>query len=917
MPNAGGVGVRVLEVGRADESPHRPRGNNQRRRIGMMGKFAAAAIAVTLSAAVEPLHAQQLAGNEDAYTSDALDAVVVLGTARKDITALTSTAPVDVISSAELQNTGAVTINEALSKLHPSFNFPQGQNAVKGQGVRAASLRGVGPGYTLVLVNGKRRNLSAELAGTDPWPATQVVDINTIPLSAIERVEVLRDGAAAQYGSDAIAGVINIVLKTDSSGGNIDARGGAYSDGGGQTYQFLGTKGFKLGDDGFLNLNVDRLRNTNVDRSAGDWRQLFPNGDSRNQSYPKDYGQWGQASRNNWVALVNAELPVTDTLRAYGWLNYANKSTNDYVNPERVVASNTASPTATNGAQISPTAVLGVYPNGYQPSMTYSSKDYAAVGGVRYGTAEFGDLDVGVSYGRNETGRYTYTSINPSWGTSSPTSFYLGSWIDHTTSVTADYHRDLAIPFIKSSVISAGALFRQESWGTGDDGDYIGYSPGPLAGLPLWSLYSSPNTVYAGAVPAYAGKTAAQVAGNYAGIYNQYASQFSGINFASATGSIGATGSSTAGISPIDTGTISRHVSGGYLGIDASVTPQFDVGATGRFEDYSDFGSTSNYRVTARYEFVPAFAVRGTISSGFHAPSLAELGQQVTSYTGTFTNNGISNLSPGYTRLFRPSDPVAATFGAKPLEPEKSTTYSLGFVIRPDDTSSVTVDAYHLKIDNVITVTDPIQGPTVTKAFAAAGLAGYTQATYYLNAWNSRTDGIDIVAQKFFALPVGKLDVSLATSYDTTSVKNPNNTVDVGGATLTVLNNSRFRDAQTGVPKNKVILSGHYSVAAWAIDATATRFSSYRYNVGNVPNTVQPNGNVDQVFSPETYLDLGFGYAVQDNVHLSLLIDNVFDKYPERYVDGNRSSGLNQYSFIAPNGASGRFILLGANWSFR
>ncbi len=883
-----------------------------------MHQFSRVAVSAILgSAAAMSLHAEGASDTEANGTGDALDSIVVLGTARNDITALTSTAPVDVISATELQSTGAVTINEALSRLHPSFNFPQGQNAVKGQGVRAASLRGVGPGYTLILVNGKRRNLSAQLSGTDPWPATQVVDINTIPLSAIERVEVLRDGAAAQYGSDAIAGVINIVLKPNSSGGNLEARGGAYSDGGGQTYQFLGNGGFALGEKGFVNLNLDRLNNGNVDRSAADWRQLFPEGDLRNQTYPKAYGQWGQSERSDWLALINAELPLSNAVTAYGWVNYSNKSVHNYVNPERVVASNTSSTTATNPTQLSPTDELGFYPNGYQPSMTYKSTDYAAVGGLRYGTAEFGDLDVGVSYGRNETGRYTNTSVNPSWGPSSPTSFYLGSWIDHTTSVTADYHRDLAIPFIKSSVVSAGALFRDESWGTGDNGDYIGYSPGPLAGLPLWALYSAPGTLYAGTSPAYLGRTAAQAAGSFAGIYSQYASQFPGVNFASATGSIGATGSSTAGISPIDTGTISRRVSGGYLGLDASITPKFDVGVTGRFEHYSDFGNTTNYRVTARYELVPAFAVRGTVSSGFHAPSLAELGQQVTGYTGTFTNNGISTLTPGYTRQFRPADPVAAAFGAMPLQPEKSTTYSLGVVIRPDDTSSITIDGYHLKIDNVITVTDPIQGPTVTAAFAAAGLVGYTQATYYLNAWNSRTDGVDIVAQKFFVLPVGKLDLFLATSYNTTSVIDPHNTVSIGGTGITVLNNARFRDAETGAPKSKVILSGTYTWSAWSFDATGTRYSSYRYNVGNVPNTVQPNGNVDQVFSPETYLDVSLGYELREHLRLTVRADNVLNKYPERYVNGNRSSGINPYSFIAPNGASGRFIFAGARYTFQ
>jgi iron complex outermembrane recepter protein len=882
-----------------------------------MGNRILIALAAVIGTAASPLHAQHLASTDANLMpeSDGLDELVVLGTARQDVTPLTSTAPIDVISNAQLQQTGAVNLNEALSKLNPSFNFPQGQNAVKGQGVRAASLRGVGPGYTLVLVNGKRRNVSALLAGTDPWPATQAVNINSIPMSAVERVEVLRDGAAAQYGSDAIAGVINIVLKSNASGGDVDLSGGGYSDGGGETYHVLGNKGFEIGNGGFVNLNLDRLDAANVNRSAGDWRQLFPNGDPRNQTYNKDYGQWGQASQNDWTALINTEIPVAESLRAYGWLNYTHQSSHNYVNPERVVASNTSSTTATNPTQLSPTDELGIYPNGYQPSMTYVSKQWDAVGGVRYDSAELGNLDVGVSYGRDELGRYTFTSINPSWGSTSPTSFYLGSWVDDMTSVTADYKKDLAIPFVKSSVLSAGGLFRHESWGTGDFGDYIGYSPGPLAGLPLWSLYSTPTTLYSGTTAAYVGKTAAQVAGSYAGLYSQYASQFPGINFSSAAGSIGATGSSTAGISPIDAGTISRHVSGGYLGIDAAITSKLDVGVTGRYEDYSDFGGTGNYRFTARYEFVPQFAVRGTVSSGFHAPSLAEIGQQTTAYTGTFSNNGISILAPGYTRQFRPGDPVAAAFGAKPLEPEKSTTYSLGFVIRPDDTSSITIDAYHLKIDHVITVTDPIQGAAVSAAFTAAGLPGYTQATYYLNAWNALTEGIDLVAQKGLALPVGRLNLALATSYHTTEISDPHNTVTIGGSTITVLNNYHFRDAESGVPKSKVILDADYSIGAWAVDATATHYSAYRYNVGAVPNTVQANGNVDQEFSPETYLDLGVSYELRKNLKLYVSAQNLFDHYPNKYFDGNRSSGLNPYSFIAPNGASGRFILVGANWT--
>lgn len=819
-----------------------------------------------------------------------LDTIVVLGTARADTTALTSTAPVDVITPVELKETGAVTINQALSKLHPSFNFPQGQNAVKGQGVRAASVRGVGPAYTLVLVNGKRRNVSAQLSGTDPWPSAQVVDINTIPISAIERVEVLRDGAAAQYGSDAIAGVINIVLKHNASGGEAGLRYGGYTDGGGKTTQAVANAGFAIGDRGGVTLSLDRLYNGNVDRSEGDWRQLFPTGDPRNSSYPAKYGQWGQSQRDNWTGLVNAQYAITDALKAYGWANYADKSAFNYVNPERVVKANTQSATATNGAKISETAVLDLYPNGYQPVYTYAAKDYSLVGGLSYSAPSFGALDIAVSAGRNETGRYGKNAPYASWGAAGGTDHYFGSWVSRTVSTTADYTRDLPVPGIKSAVLSGGLLHRAEKWGVGDIGDYVTYAPGPLAGQTIAALYGP------------------------GGIYNKYAAQYSFLNFATDTSVIPASG--FGGINPIDAGSVTRSVKGGYLGVDAALTDKLDVGLTGRYEDYSDFGGTSNYRLTARYEFVPAIALRGTLSSGFHAPSLAQLGQQTTGYTSTFTNNGSSVLTPGRTRQFRAQDPTAAAFGAKPLDPEKSTTYSVGLVLRPDSTSSVTIDAYRLDIKDVITITDPIQGPAVTAAFNAAGLTGFTQATYYLNAWDQRTDGVDIVGKKSFVLPVGKLDLTASASFLNTATRDVKRTVTVGVSTITVVGNARLRDAESGTPRNKQILSARYTAGPWAVEATGTRYASYRYNVGTTPGVATANGNIDQEFSPEQYLDLGVSYTTQKDLRLDLSIQNALNRYPDKYVTGNRSSGINPYSFIAPNGASGRFVQLGLTKSF-
>ncbi|RZL66519.1 MAG: TonB-dependent receptor, partial [Rhodococcus sp. (in: high G+C Gram-positive bacteria)] len=398
------------------------------------------------------------------------------------------------------------------------------------------------------------------------------------------------------------------------------------------------------------------------------------------------------------------------------------------------------------------TASPGLFPNGYQPYLTYTAEDANVAGGLKYASDVLGAFDLGVSFGTNETGRTVYSTLNPSWGAASPTEFYLGSWKNRTTSVTLDYSRDLPATFASNAVISAGALYRNEHWATADFGDYIGYTTGPLGGSTVASLYGP------------------------GGAYSAFASQFPGVNFATDTSVIPATGSSTSGLQPVDASSVSRRVLGGYAGVDFKLLDRIDVGLTARYEDYSDFGDTTTYRATARYEFSPAFAVRGTVSSGFHAPSIAALGQQTTGYTSTFTNNGSSVLTPGRTRLFRSADPLAANFGAKPLEPEESTTYSLGFVVRPDETSSITVDAYRLDIKDVITNSDPVQGATVSAAYARIGLAGYTQASYYLNAWDAKTEGVDVVGRKQLELGAGRLELTAATSFLNTDVRNINDT---------------------------------------------------------------------------------------------------------------------------------------------
>lgn len=875
-------------------------------------------IALLVATSFAPAYAQQNAGNAGSVSE--LDTVVVLGSSRQDQTVLTSSSPIDVITPQQLKESGSVTLNQALSKLNPSFNFPQGQNAMKGQGVRAASLRGVAPGYTLVLVNGKRRNPSAQLSTTDPWTGSQVVDLNVIPISAVARVEILRDGAAAQYGSDAIAGVINIVLKENAEGGEVNAALGGYTDGGGFTKILNGWKGFQLGEDGFLNISADILKNDQVSRVRDDWRQLYPDGDPRNTTAGQDWGgKWGQASRDNWSILANGEVGINSNVRAYGYLNYADKTSNNFVNFERVVQPVTkpiagvSKDLVTDPRNYNTNYNPWLAPNGYQPNYTYRAKDLAALGGVRIGNEQDGKLDLGVSYGRNETGRWAYNQLNASYGAAAPTSAYLGSWKNDSTSFTADYVKEVKFGFLdEPATVNAGLLHRNEHWQTGDVADPWAYNGGPLSGATLLDLYKTYPSLYPYAWCWQNGNNC-----------NNVTAAQSKANGSSAV--IGTNGGT--GIKPTDQGSADRTVNGGYLGIDFKLWKKLDVGLTARRENYSDFGQTNNYRATARYEASPQVAFRGTLSSGFHAPALAALGTQSSSTAApaNWGNAGGVSQSGGSIALAS-ADGRTAAFGGKPLQPEKSDTVSFGAVFRPTQTSSLTVDAYRLKIKGVITTAnslstsdpDAAKAAAVKAAMAAAGIDSsvYSSVSFNINGFDLTQNGIDIVGKQQFTLPNhAKLDLSLGLSFLDPKVSNVQ-TVNIGALKFKAINGNALRDAETGTPKNKIILGSRYSQGSWIFDGTVTRYGKYRYNAGDVQDSVATNGNHDQVFPAETYVDVGAVYKWNKDLRVSALVQNLFNKYPNKYDTWNSASGINPYSFIAPNGAAGRFVQLGLNYSF-
>ena len=342
--------------------------------------------------------------NVKAQTSAAqaptLDRVVAIGTRRSDATALTSAAPVDVINAEELKQTGATSLNQALFQLLPSFNFPQNNSATRGQDPKGASLRGLSPDQTLVLINGKRRHTSAvvNISGGVPFIGAQPVDLDMIPISAIDHVEVLRDGASAQYGSDAVAGVVNIVLKERDSGGGINTQLGKYAQGDGFSKTTDGWYGIGLPGDGFLTLSFNTLNNKPDDigdKYVADGRVQDP--------------RWGGAGRDKYNLAANAEIGLNDQWRVYSFATFGQDTSVNNTPP--LLAS-------------SPNNVTSIYPNGTIPKYRYRYEDGAITVGTRYEDDSIGRFDLSATYGRDEHDELAFNTDNPSDGANSPTKRY-------------------------------------------------------------------------------------------------------------------------------------------------------------------------------------------------------------------------------------------------------------------------------------------------------------------------------------------------------------------------------------------------------------------------------------------------------------------------------------------------------------
>ncbi|QDH70910.1 TonB-dependent receptor plug domain-containing protein [Marilutibacter alkalisoli] len=796
----------------------------------MNPSFSPLALAVALALVVPPALAQDAGG--DARTT--LDTLIVTGTRVADRTVAESTAPIDIITPEALEATGTVELATALSRAVPSLNFPRPAISDGSDAVRPAQLRGLAPDHVLVLVNGKRYHPGAlvNVNGTQ-GRGSSPVDLNSIPISAIARVEVLRDGASAQYGSDAIAGVINVVLKGSDSGGGVTATVGQYSAGDGRQYQLGADAGFALGADGFIHFAAQGGHQDQTDRA----RPFIGTPTPSSAPLGEVVQRYGDPEVDNGSFSYNAEYAVIDDLAFYSYGIFT----------KREVLSNGFYRPAGDSRNIPE-----IYPDGFLPQIYNESEDVGLVAGLRATTAGGTDVDFSYAYGHNELSFDVRNSLNRSMGLDSPTDFYAGALELKQHVLNLDFNKLLDWGLAYPLTLSYGAEWR---------GEQFTQSPGEPAS------YINGGVLLPGDAPAPSGSQVFP------------------------------------GFRPSDSGSFDRHSFSFYAGLEGDLTDRLSLGVAARYEDYSDFGDTTTGKVTARYAFTDRVALRGTVSTGFHAPSLQQQFYQTTS------TNFIGGV-PFDIATFRTNHPAAIALGAEPLKAEESTNYSLGLVLQPIDDLYVTIDAYRIEVDDRITLSENLVSTPVREYLNANGFPAVAGGRYFTNAIDTTTDGVDVVATYGWTLANSTLDLTTGYNYNKTSIDKvaPNppalEAIDPDAVRFGRLELGRF---EVGAPRDKFFLGGTWNVGAFSLGATATRYGEF--------SVLNADPARDQTFDPKWTLDLAATYRL-DSWEFTVGGDNVLNEYPDEVIFANSSSGQLPYSSSSPFGFNGAYAYarIGYKW---
>ncbi|WAH56805.1 TonB-dependent receptor [Pseudomonas silvicola] len=756
-----------------------------------------------------------------------LDTVIVTGTRAQERTASQSLSPIDVISGETLRSSGSSELGTVLARLIPSINFPRPSLVDGAELARPAQMRGLSPDQVLVLVNGKRRHTGAFVnLGGAVGRGSSPADLNAIPMSAIDHIEVLRDGASARYGSDAIAGVINIILKDANHGGSVSTKYGSYKKGDGIQREVDGNAGFALGDRGFFNLSGEGDNNDYTDRAGDDYRTASIG----STTYGQHVFRQGEPATKDGKLFFNSEFDLNDNAQLYSFGGYSHRT-------GETAAFYRASNASNN--------LAALYPNGYLPLIRGTLEDTSLVVGVRGQWLDDWHYDLSANYGKNSYEINTRT-INTSLGLATPTHFYNGTLENDQKQLSLDLSREFRLGWLANPVsLSVGTEYL--------DQDYQIKSGDPAS-------------------------------------YYQ-------------TGSSG-----LGGFRDTDAGSYNRHSVAEYLDLETDFTDKLSGSAAVRREDYSDFGANTTGALSARYAFTPQVALRGSISTGFRAPSLAQ-------QNFTYTSSQLIGNTVQEAGTFPANSQVAKLLGAEDLKPEKSRNYSLGLVLQPTDNLTVTADVYRIDIDDRITLSSNLVLNNAAIAYLQANGVGninYTSARYFTNAVDTSTNGIDLVANYRYQFDNGiRWNSTLGYNYNhtkVTDVKANPAVLDALGVNLQRVDR-REKNGLLGntTPEHKLTLGNDFNYGNWALHSTLVRYGEY--------TSYQADAVNDQHFQAAWVLDLAVDYRYK-NWLFTLGGDNVTDKYPAKLSDYASSGGNLAYSTYSPFGYSGAFYYAKVGYSW-
>ncbi len=889
------------------------------------------------------------------------DEIITIGTRRAARSANDVVAPVDVISSSELLNQAPNDIADALRISVPSYNVNTQPISDAATIVRPANLRGLSPDNTLVLVNGKRRHRASVISflGGGIADGAHGPDISVFPALALKNVQVLRDGASSQYGSDAIAGVINFELKDSAEGGMVEARYGQTYEGDGENYRIGGNIGLPLGETGFVNISAEygEVRDTNRSIARDDAAALVAAGnaavlDQSVNTLTTDVESvqiWGQPNVNDDIKLfINSGIELSDNAELYAFGNYAERQVEGgffFRNPTNrggvfagpMVDPVTGAPstaadavasvrvgnlagidpaacpagiplTGNNGLIPDPTVLAQVtaddncfsfvelLPGGFVPRFGGDNQDMSIVVGLR-GELDIGSglgYDVSGTYGNNQTDFFINNTINASLGPNTPRDFFPGAYEQTDTNFNLDLTYGIPISGWASDLsIAAGFEYREEEFSItqGDDASFaIGPLAAPSVGFPTGQGFSSSSNGFGGFVPASAG-------------------DFTQDNIAL------------------------------YADFEGDVTDAFTFQAALRWEDYSSFGDTLDWKVGGKYDISDNFTLRGTYSTGFHAPTAGQA--NVINITTAFVGGVLSDVGtiPITTGAGQFINSRREARGEQPftLGPEESNNFTVGFATSLGN-MNVTVDYFNITLDGRIATTSNLDFQGELRAFAAEnnvdvtglastseiinalnGTAGFSASDFagsedlasfvvFTNNFDTKTEGLDIVATLPLDLGQGSSSMSAAMNWTNTDVTNRGLFVDIGDL--------RTRSLEENIPSFKGNVTFNHEQGAWRGLLRANFHSDY------FEDHLGTNGFPIELGS-EVNFDAEITYSFMDGAEISVGAANILDNYPDELANiplgGFSSVGAvagPAYPSTAPFGFNGGQWYVRARYAF-